>query len=641
MAPWSPPREKPHYVWVPEGSYFPPTYLKRCLRERHGLFDKQLPSTPVHSSSRLIVTSKPAERPESPSRSLPLRRCASHVAHHKRAPDCTPAHIPITLPPPRIRGKPRRWSLSVPPSYISTEFITRRLESQRIDTIAGSDSAQSDAAVDSPSLPLPAIKVSTSTATIAISFPGSPESPTTAPEPLAIRRGQKMLTPLTLRSPKRADEEYPGIPTAFLGTPSAYTPHFRLTSSSAQLDGKSLPIGDMISALRSQAASLKVSTPVEACAPLLDIPPSSVNSLSAASSDIVPSISEDDWAFAQDLMSRYGDKTEENMPVKAKPRQQQTPSVRKSLTPKTRSTIQSSRVRRASVPLAASTPTNRPKSSSAPRTDLFKPRNSSSIARQRKDSRQTTPSTVTMKHVPRTTDSSPSPSFRPLSLIMPSHTKALVPDSPSDVRSELSTAKRRPGILKHAKSVRFADMPKPDDTKDNSTSTSQPRTSTPKGAGGSPSLQPSPLRACFVPEELGVQALSRQPHAIPATEASTPHFKVDRRSSVQLTPSQAVNLRGSIFNSPTLSATPGLSDKSPSSSNSRAVKRLSLLVREQDKDKEKEKENSPLALHTQKRARRNTEVDENAARRAARSEGGSRKHRLSSPLRSFLERLRA
>ena len=640
MAPWSPPREKSHYVWVPEGSYFPPTYLKRCLRERRGLVDEQLPSTPTHSSSRLIVTSKPVERPESPSRGLPLRRCASHAAHHKRVPDCTPAYIPITLQPARIRGKPRRWSLSVPPSYISTEFITRRLESQRIDTITGSDSAQSNAAaaVDSPSLPLPAIKVSTSTATIAISFPGSPEGPTTDPEPLAIRRGQKMLTPLTLCSPKRADEEYPGIPTAFLGTPSAYSPHFRFTSSTAQLDGKSLPIGDMIVALRSQAASLKVTTPVEACAPLLDIPPSSVNSLSAASSDIVPSISEDDWAFAQDLMSRYGDKTEGNIPAKAKHRQQQTPSVRKSLTPKTRSTIQTSRVRRASVPLAASTPTNRPKSSSAPRTDLSKPRNSSSIARQRKDSRQTTPSTATMKYVPRT-DSSPSPSFRPLSLNMPSHTKALVPDSPSDVRSEISTAKRRPGILKHAKSVRFADMPKPEDTKDNSTSASQPRTSTPKGAGGSPSLQPSPLRACFVPEELGVQALSRQPRAIPATEASTPLFKVDRRSSVQLAPSQAVNLRSSIFNSPTLSATPGLSDKSPSSSNSRAVKRLSLLVKEQDKDKEKE--NSPLALHTQKRARRNTEVDENAARRATRSEGGSRKHKLSSPLRSFLERLRA
>jgi hypothetical protein len=366
------------------------------------------------------------------------------------------------------------------------------------------------------------------------------------------------------------------------------------------------------------------------------MPPSSVNSLSAASSDVVPSISEDDWAFAQDLMSRYGDQEEGRRPVKAKHRQQAS-SVRNSLTPRTRSTIQASRVRRASVPPAASTPTNRPKSSSAPRTDLAKPRNRSSIPRQRRDSRQTTPSTATMKYVP-LPGSSPSPSFRPLSLTTPGHARAIASGSPSGVRSE-SLNKRRPGILKHAKSVRFADVSKPDDTNDNSSSASQPRMGTPKGAGGSPSLQPSPLRACFVPEELEVQPLTRQPCAIPATEAPTRLFKLDRHSSVQLTPSQTVNLRSSVFNSPTLSVTPGVSDTSPPSNNSRAVKRLSLLVQEQVKDKEKE--NSPLALRTQKRARRNTEVDENTARRAIRSEGASRKHRLSSPLKSFLERLRA
>jgi hypothetical protein len=83
-----------------------------------------------------------------------------------------------------------------------------------------------------------------------------------------------------------------------------------------------------------------------------------------------------------------------------------------------------------------------------------------------------------------------------------------------------------------------------------------------------------------------------------------------------------------------------LSEKSSFSGSSRAAKSLSLLIREHDKgkDKEKEKENSPLALRSQKRARRNTEVDENSARRASR---GSRKNRLSSPLKSFLERLRA
>jgi hypothetical protein len=642
MAPWAPPRERPHHVWVPEGSCFPPSYLKRYLRELHGPIGKHLPSSPL--DSHLAISSKPIERPESPSRSFPLRRCASHITHHTRAPDCTPTYIPITFPPSRIRGKPRRWSLSVPPSYISTEFITRRLESQRINTITGCDSSQSDAAVvDAPSLPLPAIKVSTSTTTIAISFPGSPEPPTPTPEPLAIRRGQKMLAPLTLDSSQRAnEEEYPGIPTAFLGTPSAYSPHFRLTSSIARLDADSRPISDMINTLRSQASSLKVSTPVEleACLPLLDISPSSANSLSAASSDVVPSVSEDDWAFAQDLMSRYGEQAQDNTSGQAKRRQQQAPSNRKSLTPKARSAVQTSRVRRASVPQATSTPRNRPKSSSAPRTDLAKPRYNSSIVRQLKGSRQTASNGGIMNYVPHP-DSSPS---SPLlsgspSPITPSHTEALAFDSPTNSRSEFS-AKRPPGILKHAKSVRFADMPKLGDARDDIPSTNQSLTNTQKGMGGPQSLPPSPLRACFVSEESDSQTSSRQPPVIPTTEVSTPVSTLDRGNSVQLAP-QTVNLRGSMFNSRASSATPALSDKCPLSSNSRTVKPLSLLSREQDK--EKEKENIPLALRTPRRARRSTEVDENAARRASRSESasGSRKHRLSSPLKSFLERLRA
>jgi len=592
-----------------------------------------LPSAP--GDSRLVVTLKSIQRPESPSRSRLLRRCASHSTHHARVPDCTPEYLPVTFSPVRMRGKLRRWSLGVPPSYISTEFITRRLESQRIDAIIGSESAHCCASNDSPSLPLPAIKVSTSTTTIAISFPGSPEGPTTPePEPLAIRRGQKMLAPLTLRSPQRSAEDYPSIPTAFLGTPSAYSAHFQLTSSMARRDAQSLPIGDMISALRSQAASLKVSTPAQL---QLDIPPPSMNSLSAASSGVVPSVNEDDWAFAHDLMSRYEDPAQDRRPSKEKPHQKQAAPTRKSVTPKTspNSAIQRSQVRRASVPAVAPSQHNRPKSSSAPRAGLDKPRHSTGVTRQHKDLRQTTPKVGTMKYGPHP-DSSPSLPLRSVSPVTPNYTGPLFPSSPNS-KSESST-KRPPGILKHAKSVRFADMPKPNDANDakgNAPSVNQHRTSTPKGTGGSPS-QPSPLRASFVPEELEVQTPSEEPLTVPAAAEPT----VNRRDSVQQTPSQIVNSRSSMFNSSTHPASSGISDNSPSSGNSRTAKSLSLLVRERSRDKEKEN-NSPLALRTQKRLRRYTEVDENSARRASRGEGGGRKHRLSSPLKSFLERLRA
>ena len=625
MAPWSPPRERPHHVWVPEGSCFPPSYLKRYLRGRYGPIAKHPPSAP--GGSRLVTTSKLIERTESPSRSRRLRRCASHCTPHPRVSDCTPAHTPLSFPPVRT-GRPRRWSLSVPPSYLGTEIIARRLESQRIDAITGAEPPQSEESNNDLPLPLPAIKVSTSTATIAISFPGSPERPTPTSEPLAIRRGQKMLAPLKVNSSQRAAEEYPGIPTAFLGTPSAYSPDFHLTSSIAQVDAKSIPIGDMISTLRSQAASLKVSTPTEYRTPLLDISPSSANSLSASSSDISPNISEDDWAFAHDLMSRYGDRAQDKMPNKAKHHQQRVPSARKSHVPRPRSAT-TSRVQRASIPATSSTPNNQPKSSSAPRTDLIRPRHSIGITRQRKDCIGTT------KYVSHP-DSTSSPPLRLSSPVTLNHSRALLSESSNNSRSEHST-KRPPGILKRVKSVRFADMPKPEDARDNAPSERQPRMSASKDAGGSPPLQPSPLRTCFMPEELEVQTPSRQPPTTPTTEESTQLFTLDRRGSVQLAPSQAVNLHNSMFNAPSLPATPGLSDNSSLSRShgSRAPKRLSLLVRERDKDKEKE--NSPLALRAQRRARRNTDVDENAARRASRG----RKHRLSSPLKSFLERLRA
>lgn len=629
MAPWSPARERPHYVWVPEGSCFPPSYLKCYLRGRYGPVATHPPFTP-RGSHLVASTSKLIERTGSPSRSRPLRRCASHCTPHPRVPDCTPAYIPLSFPPVRTHGRPRRWSLSVPPSYLDTEIITRRLESQRIDAITGAESAHSDAPNDDQSLPLPAIKVSTSTATIAISFPGSPERTIPTPEPLAIRRGQKMLAPLKVHSAQRAAEEYPGIPTAFLGTPSAYSPQFHLTSSIAQVNTKSIPIGDMISTLRSQAASLKVSSPTEERAPLLDIPSSSANSLSASSSDIAPSICEDDWAFAQDLMSRYGDRAQDKTPNEAKHRQKQVPSARKSHVPRPRSATTSS-VQRASVPAASSTPNNQPKLSLAPRTDLLKPKHSTGITRQRKDYIGTT------KYVSHP-DSTPSPPLRLSSPVTPNHSQALPSESLNNSTSERST-KRPPGILKRVKSVRFADLQKLEEVKDSASSERQPRTSTSKDVGGSPPLQPSPLRTCFMPEDLEVQTPSRQPLSTPTTEESTQVFTVDQRGSVQLTPSRSVNLHGSTLDPPSPPATPWLSDRSSLSEShgSRAPKRLSLLVRERYKDKEKE--NSPLALRAQRRARRHTEVDENASRRA--SSRGSRKHRLSSPLKSFLERLRA
>ena len=627
MTPWSPPRENPRYVWVPEGSCFPPSYFKRCLHERHIPFNTNSPSA-TSDDSCLLSASRYSEHLKLPSRSRPVRRRASNSIPPTCTQDTTPAQVTATVPSVCVLAKPRRWSINVPPSYLNTELLNRQLDFRRLDATIGTCSAKSEAWNEAPSTPLPSIKVSTSTATFAVSVPGSPETPTPEPEPLAIRRGKKMLTPLTLHTPKHTDEEYPGIPTAFLGTPSAYSPHYQFSSLNARSDTKSLAIGDMINTLRSQVASLKPSFPAEARAPLLDKPPPSTNSLSAESSDIIQSIGEDDWAFARELMSRYSGLGQSKTPSKEKRNRRQAASARMSLTPETGlpAATQSNRARRASVPLAVSAPKIRPKSSSAPRTDLIKPRNNQTITRQDKASRLTTANVGNSRHMPRPV-SSPGLSFG-----LGSSASNSLDTSPSSWRSSTS---RPLGILKHVKSVRFADIPNKGEANDNTALVGQPRAGASNGNGTPPSLQPSPLRAYFVPGELETPIPSKGSQEISASEEPTRFPIASRRSSVQLTSVNTVNLA----NTPTFPVAPVASDKVKLSINSQlAAKTFSLLAREHDKDRE----NIPLTLRTQMRMRRYTQVDENAARRTVvGGDGGSRKHRLSSPLKSFFERLRA
>jgi hypothetical protein len=629
MAPWSPPHENSHYVWVPEGSCFPPSYLKRYLRERHSPPDTGPPSTTLHVS-RLLSVSRHSEHSKSPSRSLSIRPRSSNSAYFTRTPDVTPAAhtTAATVPSVHVRTKLRRWSINVPPSYLNTEILKHQLEFRRLDATIGTYFAQSETWNEAP---LPSIKVSTSTTTIAVSIPGSPETPipTPEPEPLAIRRGKKMLSPLALQTLKHVDD-YPSIPTAFLGTPSAHSPHFQFPSLNARSETKSLAVGDMINTLRSQVADLRPSFPAEAGDPLLDKPPPSNNSLSA---DVVQSISEDEWAFAHELMSRYSGHSQSKTPSKEKRSRRQAATTRKSLTPETGlpTVIQSSRARRASVPPAVSTPKNRPKSSSAPRTDLIKPGNNSTSMKQGKASRLTTPIVGNRRHLTRPV-SSPGLPFG-----LGSSASDSLDTSLSSSMSEYPT-KRPMGILKHVKSVRFAEMPTKDDAEVNTPLVSQPRVGITKGNGTPSSLQPSPLRTNFVPEGSDTPTHLKQSQATQVSEEHTRYTTASRRSSVQKTPVNSAISRMPVFNIPTPSVVPVASDKAKLSINSQlAARTFSMLAKEHDKDRE----NIPLALRTRRRMRRYTQVDENAARRASSGDVGSRKHRLSSPLKSFLERLRA
>jgi len=108
-------------------------------------------------------------------------------------------------------------------------------------------------------LTLPSLMISNSHCTFPLSL-DSCQSFTLKPAAnLAGRRGRKPPPPLLLKNEVMSPElSYPGIPTAFLGSPSTYSPNFEdvnLASTSG------LRIEDMINNLRLQCSSMALHTP--------------------------------------------------------------------------------------------------------------------------------------------------------------------------------------------------------------------------------------------------------------------------------------------------------------------------------------------------------------------------------------------
>jgi hypothetical protein len=101
----------------------------------------------------------------------------------------------------------------------------------------------------------PSLMVSNSHCTIPISLESSGDIAPHSPPSLATRRGKNQPTPL-LKTAKYSNfmTEYPSIPTAFLGSPSAYSPKFEYANATDEL---CLDLEDMISSLRQQCASMQ------------------------------------------------------------------------------------------------------------------------------------------------------------------------------------------------------------------------------------------------------------------------------------------------------------------------------------------------------------------------------------------------
>ncbi|KAF8817425.1 hypothetical protein BYT27DRAFT_7152960 [Phlegmacium glaucopus] len=111
----------------------------------------------------------------------------------------------------------------------------------------------------SQELTLPSLMISNSHCTLPLSL-DSYQSFTLKPAAnLADRRGRKPLPPLLLKNETMPSElSYPSIPTAFLGSPSTYSPKFQDVNLANQSE---LCIEDMINNLRLQCSSMALHTP--------------------------------------------------------------------------------------------------------------------------------------------------------------------------------------------------------------------------------------------------------------------------------------------------------------------------------------------------------------------------------------------
>ncbi|EIM86888.1 uncharacterized protein STEHIDRAFT_157180 [Stereum hirsutum FP-91666 SS1] len=161
-------------------------------------------------------------------------------------------------------------------------------------------------------LPLPEIRITTSACSVSAIERPSPGSPGSSGKPslIALRRGSSPLPPLNLVLQSKAPDPdyYPTIPTAFRGSPEAGSPTFNLTGPS---EVSSLGIDDMIGNLHMQLAHLKPSTPTELQHSEVDLTPPMSQTPSLCPNSPRPSLggSEDEWAFADDLLTKYAAST--------------------------------------------------------------------------------------------------------------------------------------------------------------------------------------------------------------------------------------------------------------------------------------------------------------------------------------------
>ncbi|KAG6897433.1 hypothetical protein C0992_001594 [Termitomyces sp. T32_za158] len=278
-AAWEPSKTVKESPWIPSGSLFSPSSFKHALSlSRDGCRKALSVLNPIFSDRRL---------PQSGS----FRKAL--VFEHE-----------ITL---NTEGQQKRWSLQVPAANMNPEMVDIMLELQDLNSFFKDSLVSLDENVavlekekDKLSLEPPTLVISDSRNSFSLPSESLANSRHDSCVPLAARRGRRLLPPIAIGE-KKDQDPYPSIPTAFLGSPSTYSPKFESVLSS---DGPSLDLEHMVTSLRSQCvfpramddSSLK--TPI--CQPLSEM------SFSAVSDS--GNTSDDDWAFAVSFMDEFGDR---------------------------------------------------------------------------------------------------------------------------------------------------------------------------------------------------------------------------------------------------------------------------------------------------------------------------------------------
>ncbi|KAI0343281.1 hypothetical protein BDW22DRAFT_1419936 [Trametopsis cervina] len=144
---------------------------------------------------------------------------------------------------------------------------------------------------------VPTIMLSNSTAAVRLSLGSSQHSlARLAPTPLAVRRGRTGPPALPLPAlPAQSTDMYPGIPTPFQGSPSAYSPKFEFVGSGGDF---TMDLEAMCQDLRSRCPPLNPPSPVTA---------SELHYLCDAPAELDASMGfdQDEWGFARELLETH------------------------------------------------------------------------------------------------------------------------------------------------------------------------------------------------------------------------------------------------------------------------------------------------------------------------------------------------